>query len=66
MAGKQTIVINKPGGQMTAGGQQIIRTAGGQQIIVMTTGGGVRAVQSLTNSQATGGQYTGLGAMSPV
>merc|ERR1719278_2398124 len=31
VGGKQTIVINKPaGGQVTAGGQQIIRTAGGQ------------------------------------
>jgi len=57
MGGKQTIVINKPGtGQMTAGGQQIIRTAGGQQIIVMTTAGGMRTVQNLTTTQA-GGQY---------
>merc|ERR1719318_1647911 len=48
VGGKQTIVINKPaGGQVTAGGQQIIRTAGGQQIIVMTTAGGMRSVQSL-------------------
>ena len=60
VAGKQTIVINKPGGgpgQLVAGGpgQQIIRTAGGQQIIVMTTAGGVKTVQHVTTSQAGAG-----------
>ena len=62
MGGKQTIVINKPGGgqqQIMAGsGQQIIRTAGGQQIIVMSTtaGGmsGMKTVQQMTTSQAGG------------
>ena len=46
MGGKQTNVINKPGGGqqqiMAQSGQQIVRTAGGQQIIVMsTTAGGM-------------------------
>merc|ERR1719270_1158927 len=60
VGGKQTIVINKPaGGQVTAGGQQIIRTAGGQQIIVMTTAGGMRSVQSLPTQSAAGGQFVG-------
>jgi len=62
VGGKQTIVINKPaGGQVTAGGQQIIRTAGGQQIIVMTTAGGMRSVQSLPTQSAAGGQFGGVG-----
>ena len=57
VGGKQTIVINKPGGGqqqiLTAGsGQQIIRTAGGQQIIVVTTAGGVKTMQQVTTSQA--------------
>ena len=61
VAGKQTIVINKPGGgpgQLVASGpgQQIIRTAGGQQIIVMTTAGGVKTVQHVTTSQAGAGK----------
>merc|ERR1719187_2705274 len=43
--GKQTIVINKPGGGT-------LRTAGGQQIIVVTTAGGVRSVQGVTTTQA--------------
>ena len=43
--GKQTIVINKPGGGA-------IRTAGGQQIIVVTTAGGMRTVQGMTTTQA--------------
>jgi len=62
MGGKQTIVINKPGGGqqqiMAQSGQQIIRTAGGQQIIVMSTTaggvGGVKTVQQMTTSQAGG------------
>ena len=54
VGGKQTIVINKPGGQQL-GGQQIIRTAGGQQIIVMTTAGGMKTVQHVTTSQAGAG-----------
>ena len=65
MGGKQTIVINKPGGgqqQITAqGGQQSIRTAGGQQLIVMSTTaggmGGMKTVQQMTTSQA-GGEFT--------
>ena len=60
MGGKQTIVINKPGGGqqqiMTQGGQQIIRTAGGQQIMVMSNAGGVKTVQQMSTSQAGGEQ----------
>ena len=54
VGGKQTIVINKPGG----GHQQIIRTAGGQQIIVVTTAGGVKTVQQVSTSQAGAGEYS--------
>ena len=62
VGGKQTIVINKPGGGhqqiLTAGsGQQIIRTAGGQQIIVVTTAGGMKTVQQVSTSQAGAGEY---------
>ena len=62
VGGKQTIVINKPGGGpqqiLTAGsGQQIIRTAGGQQIIVVTTAGGMKTVQQVSTSQAGAGKY---------
>ena len=57
VGGKQTIVINKPGGGQQLAGQQIIRTAGGQQIIVMTTAGGMKTVQHVTTSQAGAGTW---------
>ena len=55
MGGKQTIVINKPGG-----GQQQIMAQSGQQIIGMSTTawgmGGMKTVQHMT-SQAGGWLY---------
>ena len=59
VGGKQTIVINKPGGGpqqiLTGAGQQILRTAGGQ-IIVVSTAAGVKTVQHVTTSQAGAGE----------
>lgn len=49
IAGKQTIMITKPGGN----GGLVGRT---NQIIVVTTGSGLRAVQAVTTSQAGAGQ----------
>ncbi|XP_048512305.1 host cell factor isoform X2 [Athalia rosae] len=49
IAGKQTIMITKPGGN----GGLVGRT---NQIIVVTTGSGLRAVQAVTTSQAGSGQ----------
>ena len=46
VSGKQTIVINKPGG-----GQQQIVTVGGQEIIAS----GMKIVQHMTTSQAGAG-----------
>lgn len=52
IAGKQTIMITKPGGN----GGIVGRT---NQIIVVTTGGGLRTVQAVTTSQAgQGGTIT--------
>lgn len=53
IAGKQTIMITKPGGN----GGLVGRT---NQIIVVTTGSGLRAVQAVTTSQAGSGQPGGL------
>jgi len=52
LAGKQTIVINKSGGQT-------IRTAGGQQVIVMTSAGPVKSAPQVQYSTAGGGQIGG-------
>lgn len=49
IAGKQTIMITKPGGN----GGLVGRT---NQIIVVTTGSGLRAVQAVTTTQAGAGQ----------
>ncbi|XP_043482041.1 host cell factor 1 isoform X2 [Leptopilina heterotoma] len=51
IAGKQTIMITKPGGN----GGLVGRT---NQIIVVTTGSGLRAVQAVTTAQAGAGQGT--------
>ena len=56
VGGKQTIVINKPGGGQQqivtgGGGQQIVRTVGGQQ----TVSSGMKTVQHMTTSQAGAG-----------
>lgn len=53
IAGKQTIMITKPGGN----GGLVGRT---NQIIVVTTGSGLRAVQAVTTSQAGAGQAGNL------
>ncbi|XP_011135746.2 host cell factor [Harpegnathos saltator] len=53
ITGKQTIMIAKPGGN----GGLVGRT---NQIIVVTTGSGLRAVQTVTTSQAGAGQGTNL------
>jgi len=50
VAGKQTIVITKPGA-----GQQVLGRTNAGQIIMVTTGAGIRAVQTFTNSQAATG-----------
>ncbi len=55
--GKQTIVINKPGGVATAAAAAAtagatIKGAQGQQIIVVTTTGGLKPVQGVTTTQA--------------
>lgn len=47
VAGKQTIVITKPGG-----GQQVLGRSNTGQIIMVTSGSALRSVQTLTNSQA--------------
>lgn len=51
IAGKQTIMITKPGGN----GGLVGRT---NQFIVVTTGSGLRAVQAVTTTQAGAGQGT--------
>ena len=52
--GKQTFVINKPAGTMLKG-------PGGQQIIVVSTGGTMKTVQSLTTAMAGGSTMTTSG-----
>ncbi|OXU26297.1 hypothetical protein TSAR_001251 [Trichomalopsis sarcophagae] len=58
IAGKQTIMITKPGGNGGLVGRS-------NQIIVVTTGSGLRTVQAVTTSQAGSGQSTTL-ATNPV
>ncbi|XP_034252087.1 host cell factor 1-like isoform X2 [Thrips palmi] len=58
VAGKQTIVITKPGG-----GQQVLGRSNTGQIIMVTSGSALRSVQTLTNSQAGAAQaVSGAGA----
>ena len=58
IAGKQTIMITKPGGNGGLVGRP-------NQFIVVTTGSGLRTVQAVTTSQAASGQATSL-ATNPV
>ena len=45
LAGKQTIVMNKPPGATT------LKNAQGQQIIVMSTAGGLKQIQTLSTNK---------------
>ncbi|XP_040580206.1 host cell factor 1 isoform X2 [Lepeophtheirus salmonis] len=60
--GKQTIVINKPGGIGTLKGPH------GQQIIVVTTSGGIKNLPAITTTQAGGfiPQVSGSSGQGPV
>ncbi|XP_034244571.1 host cell factor 1-like isoform X2 [Thrips palmi] len=55
VAGKQTIVIRKPG----AGQPAVLGRGNPGQIIMVTSGGGLRTVQTLTNTQAVQGAVSG-------
>ena len=48
IAGKQTIVITKPGGGQPA----VLGRSNTGQIIMVTTGSALRTVQTITNSQS--------------